>query len=585
MTSEARQSRDHSPRDNEPPGQNELTELRNLLLAPEQDQLGRLQRRLDDPQVRADDIGRVLPDAIRYSHTHDRGLATALSPVVEDGIRVSIKKDPKILIDAIFPVVGPAIRKAIGSALSAMIQSLSQTLDHSLSFRGLKWRMEALRTGKPFAEVVLLHTLVYRVEQVLLIHRETGLLLQHVTIPTVNARDADMVSGMLTAIQDFVHHSFSLEEGDILETMQVGELSVWVEPGPQAFLVGVIRGKVSQDIRSIFQDTIEAIHREQRQELEGFRGDASAFEGTRPHLESCLQSQFASQKSPSFPVPLLVLACLMLAALGFWAFISLRNYQRWNALVDRFRAEPGYVITAAERGGGKYLISGLRDPLAVEPSRILEEKQIDPNRFVGRWESYQSGASPFVLARAKALLDPPETVILSFEKGALRARGLATGEWIRESKRLAGLVPGVSQFQTDGLFDVELDRLKSLKGRVEAFKVPFGLGSLRLATGQDRLLLQIATEIRQLLRAAASLGLNVRVEAVGHADRTGSEQANRELGRKRAEAILRALVSHGISHTHLSARSVGTAEPLGGVSGDNRRVDFRVEINPPLTSN
>ena len=68
--------------------------------------------------------------------------------------------------------------------------------------------MTAWRTGKSFAEVVLLNTLVYRVEQVFLIHAQTGLLLQHVVADAVTAQDADMVSGMLTAIRDFARDSF-----------------------------------------------------------------------------------------------------------------------------------------------------------------------------------------------------------------------------------------------------------------------------------------------------------------------------------------------------------------------------------------
>ena len=43
--------------------------------------------------------------------------------------------------------------------------------------QGLKWRVESIRTGRPFAEIVLMHSLLYRVEQVFLIHRETGLVL------------------------------------------------------------------------------------------------------------------------------------------------------------------------------------------------------------------------------------------------------------------------------------------------------------------------------------------------------------------------------------------------------------------------
>ena len=80
-----------------------------------------------------------------------------------------------------------------------------------MSKQGLKWRFEALRTRKPFAEVILLHTLVYQVEQIFLIHKDTGLTLQHVVSKAELANDPDLVSGMLTAIKDFVQDSFGAQ--------------------------------------------------------------------------------------------------------------------------------------------------------------------------------------------------------------------------------------------------------------------------------------------------------------------------------------------------------------------------------------
>ena len=238
----------------------DLSELRGLLLAPEQIQLSKLQERLDDPARRADDVSRVLPSALTLSLNRDNKFASALMPTVEEAIGVSVKKNPQRLVDAIFPVMGPAIRKSIANAFSEMVQSLNQTLEYSVSLKGLKWRLEALRTGKSFAEVVLSHTLLYRVEQVFLIHRESGLLLQHVEAGAAAVQDVDLVSGMLTAIQDFVHDSFGAEKSDALDSMQVGELTVWIERGSQAVLAAVFRGNAPGELRRLMQDALDSIH-------------------------------------------------------------------------------------------------------------------------------------------------------------------------------------------------------------------------------------------------------------------------------------------------------------------------------------
>ena len=288
-----------SQRKNNSSADDDLSELRSLLLAPEHLQLTKLQKRLDDPELHAEDISSVLPEAIRLRSTQDKKLTTVLTPTVEDILRTSVEKNPKTLANALFPVIGPAIRKSIAEMFKRMLQSLNQTLEYSFSWQGLKWRIEALRTGKPFAEVVLLHSLVYRVEQVFLIHGQTGLMLQHVGADPTISEDADMISSMLKAIQDFAHDSFRLAKGDSLETLQVGDLTVWIEQGPQALLAGVIKGNAPEALRSTFAETLETIHLEQGRAIEDFKGDTAVFEESRHHLEACLQAN-TRQKNENF---------------------------------------------------------------------------------------------------------------------------------------------------------------------------------------------------------------------------------------------------------------------------------------------
>ena len=165
------------------------------------------------------------------------------------------------------------------------MQSVNVGLSNYLSFRGLRWWIEAKRTGRTFGEVFLAHTLVFRVEQVFLIHRETGLLLQHAAEPHAETSDADMVSGMLTAIQDFVRESFKPGKGSTLETLRVGRLSGWSEHGPRASRAVAVRGTAPQELRTVMAEALERIHAEMASELAHFQGDTSSFVASRRHLE------------------------------------------------------------------------------------------------------------------------------------------------------------------------------------------------------------------------------------------------------------------------------------------------------------
>src|SRR2546428_1693638 len=147
-----------------------IDKLRSLVLGPAEKQLAEVHARLTDPQRQLKEIAHLLPAAIAVRSRQDDQLTDAMAPTVAAALDRSIRKDPQPLADALFPVMGPAIRKSIAAALSGMIDSFNQSLAYSLSVRGLRWRFEALRTGRSFAEVGILPTLLYRVGQAVLIH-------------------------------------------------------------------------------------------------------------------------------------------------------------------------------------------------------------------------------------------------------------------------------------------------------------------------------------------------------------------------------------------------------------------------------
>lgn len=554
----------------------EMAELRSLLLGPTEGQIAEIHERLTDPHRQLAEVSRVLPDAVAVRSRQGDELSEALGPTVATAIERSVRKNPQPLVDAIFPIMGPAIRRAISVALSGMVQSLNQSMAYSFSVQGLKWRIEAWRTGKPFAEVVLLHTLLFRVEQVFLIHRETGLLLQHVVAGGGAVQDADMVSGMLTAIQDFVHDSFNSRAEDQLESLEVGDLSVWIEQGPLAILAAVIRGAAPQDLRPVFQEALEKIHLQFHDPLTDFSGDASEFDAARPILEDCLQTQLDEGKqaaSPKrLPIPIIVIAGLILLAVLVWGFFALRESRRWNAYVERVKNEPGVVVTDTGTRNGKYFIGGLRDPLARDPQTLLAEAKVDPADVNSHWEPFQAMSPEFVLARARKLLEPPQTVKLSFDNGVLVAEGFASLQWITEMRRSVRFIPGVIELKEENLLDVD---------RIVNPSLLFELDRTELAPGQEEKFKQLAADIERLQRLAETMKKNVRLEITGHADASGTEERNSELSRGRAETITSALNARLPSKSNLTIVAVGSKEKLRDELTEadraaNRSVTFKI---------
>src|SRR5271170_4916757 len=301
-----------------------LLQLRGLLIGPEQRQIEALRRRLDDPQLRSEDLSKSIAEAIALRSKQDRKLQTTLQPLIEEALRISVARDPGMLAVALFPIIGEAVRKAVAHALQGLFDSLNQMLDRGLSLESWKWRFEAWRSGKSFGEVALARSLNYRVEQVFLIHRETGLLLRHISSGDGVVQDADLVSGMLTAIQDFVRDSFGPRKSDELEVMQVGEFKLWLQHGPLALLAAVVCGQPPPELREVFEREVEAIHREFAPALQSFDGDAASLAGAEVHLRRCLLgAQKATAKSSYKAV--WIVAALVLLAIGAVGALRIRD--------------------------------------------------------------------------------------------------------------------------------------------------------------------------------------------------------------------------------------------------------------------
>lgn len=557
-------------------------ELRRLLLEPETKQIQSLENRLNNlPPVPVHEVSDVLPQAVSIRAKQDQSLTHAMQPIVEEDIRLSVQRNPKVLADALFPVIGPAIRKAITEALSAMVQSLNQTLEHSFSLQGIRWRIEAWKTGRAYGEVVLLHTLVYKVEQVFLIHKEAGLLLQHVVSGSVIVQDADMVSGMLTAIQDFVHDSFTATESSSLNTLRVGDLTVWVEQGPRAVIAGVIRGTPPQEARQVFQTALENIHTEMGEALEVFDGDAALFERCRPRLEECLLMQYnqiEQKKKKITPFQILLGAfCLLLLVVGFF---YVRHYLRWQDYIERLGNEPGIVVTGERRGWFKDSIRGLRDPLAKDPAKLLPESNLDESKVTSTWQPYISLDPPIVIARAKNVLNAPSTVNFTFADGVLKADGQATPQWVEQAKGLAQLLPGVTKLDFSGLGPTELERLKN---KIEDVVIRFEPDTEKLAEGQDDALDELVSDVDKLSKLTAADGKTVQLEIIGRTDNRGTEETNKQLSQKRAEEVRKAIVKLSPQLT-LKTTAAGSKQPLKTeISAQdmeiNRSVTIKVIVN------
>ena len=515
----------------------EWVALRSLLLAPEQTQLTELRHRIDHTETDAPAVSKVLVEAITLRGKEDDRLTTALTPHVQTALTTSVRRNPHVIADAIAPVMGPAIRQAIVRTLQGMMQSFNQTIDHSLSPKGVAWRIEAWRTGRPFAEIVLLHTLRFRVEQLFLIHRDSGLPLHHVASDNTIVHDQHLVSGMLTAIQTFVQESFHTPKGQSLNTLDVGECRVLIEQGPQAILACVVRGTAPGYLRAQIQQTLESIHLDYGDALAAFDGNPANFDATHDRLMDCVQSQYATPRSRIAPMTWFILAGASLA-ICFWGWMAYHHDRQWTHLKQRLNGIPGIVITTFEHNSETLTLAGLRDPLADDPEPILAEAGIPREQITAHWTPFYSLDPHFVEQRTTALLRPPATATLHYDQGQLTASGTASETWATHAAQIAPLIPGIREYHDDGLRVVSVAELVNQISRIS---FAFDIGSSTLSDIELTNVAQIKTLLEDLRQTALTAGNPYVVETIGDGDPTGPETMNFLLATARAHAVIAAL--------------------------------------------
>jgi outer membrane protein OmpA-like peptidoglycan-associated protein len=304
--------------------------------------------------------------------------------------------------------------------------------------------------------------------------------------------------------------------------------------------------------------------------------------------------------------------------------------QRWTACLSTLRAQPGTVVLTVENSHNAYLLSGLLDPLAPEPFTLPEVASMCAGIDVSRqWQTYYALHPAFVAERARLALDPPGTVTLRLDDhGVLHATGTAPYQWILEAQKLARVIPGITQLQTEQLVavdspeqilarartaltppdtvtlrldnevlyasgeaphrwlvearkrapaipgikwwreeqmvDTTLKALTVFKDEAEKYSLRFVKGTVRPDSGQEMVLTKMSTAVRQLVDAASAVDYSVQIEVLGHTDKTGSVEENLRLAQGRAEYVIAGLRSQGITEIKLTAVGAGWRQPLQG---------------------
>ncbi|MBN1219117.1 MAG: SH3 domain-containing protein [Anaerolineae bacterium] len=256
-----------------PPHDPSLETLRDILFEQDRQRVQTLEQDLDDLEERLTD-----PDT----------LVSIIAPVLGDAIRRKIRDARDEMIEALYPIIGQVVLRAVSEAIQDLARTIDAQMRTTFNVQAMGRRLQARVSGVSSAEMILRESLPFNVAEVFLIHRETGLLLWHISRDPEASPDSDLISGMLTAIRDFVQESFGQGKEGQLEEIQYGEQSILIETGQYAYLAVVVEGTEPAGFRAEMRERVVEVGHTYEKTLRQYEGDPTPLAPVEPSLRSLI---------------------------------------------------------------------------------------------------------------------------------------------------------------------------------------------------------------------------------------------------------------------------------------------------------
>lgn len=523
-------------------------------------------------------VSNVVSEALLERESKDGSVNKVLVPLVEKSLNRSIEANSEKIVGTLYPLVGALVRKAVSAFLVEFVERTNALIENSLSPKSISWRFKAWQSGIKYSEYVAAQIYQYQVQQLLVIHRETGTLLHSISADPEKEKDADLISSMLVAINDFVADAFGVssnEPENELGEIKTEDFTLLIKIGPQALLVAAVTGSIPPEVRGKLQQALEDFHRFYQQPLINYEGDNAAFDGCETILADCLVSEKKEgegKKSKRLVGAALLLVVLI--ALCTLSFLRL-SLSILKSDLHELSPPPGVVVTDAYISNGKVHAKILRDPAADNIEKWFSDSDIDLSRIIVSEEPFVS-LKPSIVERKleKLIRDYPlsEHETLSLDKQNdnkwIVLGDVFASTAITLTQKINNL-PGISSLEVDTSplsikAEYEIDNaalqkvaLTRLVNKISSQSVLFATNQEALSEVQLAKLEILANDVKQLLSVAKKTNTIVSIVVMGASDNSGSSARNRELSQKRAENVVNSLISLGVESSVLIPVSLG----------------------------
>ncbi len=282
-----------------------LAIIQSILLTQDRDRIEHLYAELENLRTEQADteaiIRRLKPlmgDLIgRTIRDSPDTMAEAIGPVMGDAIRVQIRDSREEMVEALYPIIGQTVQRSVMESIRELQRNIDSRLRSTFNISEILRNLRARIRGVNPAELALRDALPFAIYQVFVIQRGSGLLLRHLDLTPgeYSQSDADLISGMLTAIRDFARDSFGTgDDSAELDEISYGRSRIIVQNGPEAYIATVIDGIESEGYRGKLRMLVSEVNLQYGRQIQAYDGSPESLPYLDPLLNGFLEDVSAA---------------------------------------------------------------------------------------------------------------------------------------------------------------------------------------------------------------------------------------------------------------------------------------------------
>ena len=502
-----------------------------------------------------------------YETSQDK-IASQMAPLIGSAIREQIKSQKDDVVDALYPVLGNMISRYVTKTLEDMLEKINSQIQNGLSFSALKRKATAKIKGVSETELLLNENASANIRALLLIHKETGIVLAHSENPNHPVSEPEMLASMMTAIRSFVNDWVNQNsEHQELGEIEYGGNKIILETSAYAYLAVIVEGSAYKATYDKIRTTLEQIILKHGESIRNFDGDLSKFSNLEIYREiSSLLQEKPQEKTKNRIHPLIYLIPLSLLAWGTYSYYkSYVSTKLLNAVQEKLYKTPqltSYRINAVIDKNKDIILSG-EVPFAYH--KELAQKS------VSNVEGLHGITNNIIVV--ESFKDPMQTSanIAYLLAGLNNANAINISyEYDFDTLTLKGSVWSQSCKEQVLILLSKIKEIKNLIDTIEivppkiATTIYFQKGSIKLTKEAKNALINAIILLKELDK-------KTKLSLTSYSDMIGSQQHNQYLSQKRVRTVENFLQTRGAIQESIVTRNFNTPPE-----------DINVSKNPEL---